>query len=120
MTDLTTLSRVWVVLIVIGLPSRSYPDTLPAGFLGWFVPTQQSCGSPNRIEVRPSEIRSADGVRRIVEVERSKDSPRLAHLVLQTSGGGGTIDVLVKLGPDGQDLRVIFGDGFSLVWRRCI
>jgi hypothetical protein len=95
-------------------------DRLPDGFLGWFAPAPQTCAAAVLIEVATDEITTAAGVQRITRVEQVPRFPRWARVSLQTVGRAGTEEVVIELAPDGQDLRVLFGDGSWLTWRRCL
>jgi hypothetical protein len=44
----------------------------------------------------------------------------LVGVSLETVGGAGTEEVVIELAQDGLDLRVLFGDGTWLTWRRCL
>ncbi len=93
---------------------------LPDGFLGWFAPAPQTCAASVLIEVATDEITTAAGVQRITRVERVSRYTRWVRVSLQTVGGAGTEEVAIELASDGQDLRVLFGDGSWLTWRRCL
>lgn len=95
-------------------------DDLPDGFLGWFVPAPQTCAAADVIGVSPDEIITVGGVQRILQVQRTDRFPRWVRVSLETVGGAGTEEVLIELGQDGLDLRVLFGDGSWLTWRRCL
>lgn len=95
-------------------------DLLPDPFLGWFVPAPQSCGASDLITVSADRIVSGGGLQRITRVERTERDPRWVRVSLETIDGAGTEDVVMGLARDGLDLRVLFGDGTWLTWRRCL
>lgn len=95
-------------------------DVLPDTFTGWFAPASQSCATQMMIEVTATEMVSGDDVQRIARVEVSPRFPGWIGVSLQTVGGVGTEEVLLELADDGQDLRVLFGDGTWIAWHRCL
>lgn len=95
-------------------------DLLPDAFLGWFVPAAQTCAADVPITVRADRIVTTGGVQRVTQVRRSDRSSRRVWVSLETVGGAGTEEILIELAPDGLDLRVLFGDGNWLTWRRCL
>ncbi len=109
-----------VVVLLVSTQCAAAKDVLPEGFLGWFVPAPQTCAVAAMINVAPGKITTVEGVQRIIRVQRTDRFPRLVGVSLETVGGAGTEEVVIELAQDGLDLRVLFGDGTWLTWRRCL
>lgn len=93
---------------------------MPDAFQGSFVPAHQTCDRDRLILVSAHGVEVAGMTLRVIELTLDPQFPDWLLVTLAENAGPGIETVVLVLAPDGQSLRVWFGDGTDLVWNRCL